>query len=252
MNKLVALMLISILVLSSLVIAGIFIIYPLINNSSSSDSPTNGSSSPNPSESPDSFVINSVTANPSNSTPGLVTVTGEITNNGAQNETVLVVMQIKEPNGDTMSIENNSLLLEITARETITAKFEPIIPLNVKIGIFNAQLEVYDINQTINYYSTGFIYPFTTPVRYHIYPDLGPKGFDFMMTVDGKTYHEGQVFYWYLGEIHTIIVPHIVMVNDVYGWIFDGWGGPDGNVLELNVTTDHPTDIEISYGLYYP
>jgi hypothetical protein len=72
------------------------------------------------------------------------------------------------------------------------------------------------------------------------------------MKVDGVTYHDDKTFYWYLGETHTITVPHIVMVNDVYGWIFDGWGGPNGNILSLNVTADGPTDIEISYGLYYP
>ena len=62
---------------------------------------------------------------------------------------MLVVIQNKAPNADILSIENNSLLLDIPVGETRNEKFELRLSLNVKIGIFNAQLEVYDINQTI-------------------------------------------------------------------------------------------------------
>jgi hypothetical protein len=234
-----------------IVVTGAFVILHLTNIQSPSSPPTNASSTPAPTETPEQFVVTTVTASPSNATPGLVTVIAEVRNDGTQNETVLVIMQIQEPNGDIMSIANNSSPLEIPAGESKTTTFEPRIPLNVKIGKFNVDIDVYDLNQTTKYYSTGFIYPFTTPIRYYFHFDRAAK-ISFSMTVDGVTYYDDTTFYWYLGETHTITVPHIVMVNDVYGWIFDGWGGPNGNILLLNVTADGPTDIEITYGLYYP
>ena len=38
---------------------------------------------------------------------------------------------VQEPKGETMTIDNSSLLLDIPAGEANTAKFEPRIPLNV-------------------------------------------------------------------------------------------------------------------------
>jgi hypothetical protein len=232
-------------------------------------SEANPSPTPAPTEIPLQFVVTNVTASPSNSTPGLVTVVAQVKNQGIQNQTVLIVMQIQEPNGNIMSITNSNATLEIRSGGSNTTTFLPIIPLNVKIGKFNVDIDVYDLNQTTEYYSTGFIYPFTTPIRYSFTYPTGARQlcdiplFNMNITVDGTTYKsdDPKVFYWYLGTNHTVTVPVIALWTGMPG--MESSAGvhfvryeyaesehivSEGNVLHISVTADTPTIIEIYYG----
>lgn len=236
-----------------IVVTGAFVISHLTNIQSPSSPPTNASSTPAPTETPEQFVVTTVTASPSNATPGLVTVITEVRNDGTQNETVLVIMQIQEPNGDIMSIANSSAPLEIPAGESRTTTFEPRIPLNVKIGKFNVNIDVYDLNQTTKYYSTGFIYPFTTPIEFYIFLETRKAACaqPFYMVVDGKTYQtEDRHFYWYLGTTHTISVPKLLInPSSVYGWQLYS---PEDSTFQLTVMANSTTRIPIIYIPYFP
>jgi hypothetical protein len=228
---------------------------------SSSNQQTNPSPTPTPAV--EQFVVTTVTASPSNATPGLVTIVAEVRNDGKQNETVLVIMQIKEPNGTIMSIANNSSPLNIPTGESKTATFEPVIPLNVKIGQFNVDIDVYDMQRGTKYYSTGFIYTFTTPIEFQI----GFNGYlvdgDYYMTIDGATYQfpriGSRVFYWYLGTKHTITVSNIIMnvidPGSNVGSQFSDWSGSPydikGTTLQLTVIANGTTHIVAIYGPYF-
>jgi hypothetical protein len=202
---------------------------------------------------PPRFVVRTVTASPSNSTPGLVNVTAEIQNNGDQKETVLVEMLIQEPNGETMSIPNSTSTLEISAHTFKEVTFQPMIPLNVKIGKFNVDIDIYDLNQTSKLASTGFIYPFTTPIRFHFFLEYPHSMPNFSITVDGETYYDDWgSFYWYLGTNHTIQVPELVMNGPYVGWKFSQWGElRRENPLQLTVAANTSTMIPIIYDPYF-
>jgi hypothetical protein len=237
------------------VAAGAIVILQETGFQLSSNSSTNPSLTPAPTQTPPQFVVKTVTASPSNVTPGLVTVVAEIKNQGTQNQTVLVVMQIQEPNGDIMSIPNNTATLEIPIGNSKTAIFSPMIPLNSKIGKFNVDIDVYDSNHDTKYYSTGFIYPFTTPIRFTVGFSVHPGITNYEITVDGTTYQkQALVFYWYLGTNHTISVPQIIMntgppfFDPDTGWQFSKWKYvesenifTEGNILYVYVAADTPT-----------
>jgi len=109
-------------------------------------------------------------------------------------------MQIQEPNVNMMAIPNSNSTLEIAAGTVKTITFLPMIPLNTKIGKFNVGIDVYNLNQTTKYYSTGLICPFTTPIEYAISFSSRADITNYEMTVDGTTYKEQSMnFYWYLG-----------------------------------------------------
>jgi hypothetical protein len=233
---------------------------------SSFNPPINPSPTPSPTETPRQFVVTTVTASPSNTTPGLVIVVAEVKNQGTQNQTVLVEMQIQEPNGNIMSIPNNSSTTEITADRSNTTTFSPVIPLNVKIGKFNVDIDVYDLNHTIQYYSTGFIYSFSTPIHFFVGFSVEPDITNYEFTVDGTTYYEQALpFYWYLGTNHTISVPEII-TNAGYpffspdtGWRFSSWEyiasnyiTSKGNTVYVNVTADTPTYRILADYVRYP
>jgi len=240
------------------VTTGVIVISQLTNILSPSNPSTNASPTPTQTVLSEKFVVTTVIASPSNATPGLVTVIAEVRNDGLRNETVLVIMQIQEPNGDIMSIANNSSPLEIPAGESKTITFEPHLPLNVKIGKFNVGIDVYDLNQITKYYSTGFIYPFTTPIAFYIYLHTREAAYtqQFYMVVDGITYYtEGKTFYWYLGTAHTITVPQKTVTNSAYGYQFYSWGDtpeePEDNTRQLTVTANSTTTISIVYVPYF-
>jgi hypothetical protein len=235
---------------------------------SSFNPPINPSPTPSPTEAPREFVVTTVIASPSNITPGLVTVVAEVKNQGTQNQTVLVVMQIQEPNGNIMSIPNNSSVLQILGEASNATEFHPVIPINTKIGKFNVSIDVYDLNQTTKYYSTGFIYPFTTPIKYDFVYPTGARQlcdvplFNMNITVDGTSYGAGtNVFYWYPGTNHTIAVPPLAywtgmpgMENSAgvhfvrYEYADSEYIVSDGTALYVSVTAYTPTIIEIYYG----
>lgn len=196
------------------------------------------------------FVVTTVTASPSNTTPGLVTVIAEVQNQGSQSEKGLVVMRIQEPNGNTMSIPNNSSTIEIPAGGFKTVTFLPMIPLNSKIGKFNVDIDVYDLNQTTKYFSTGFIYPFTTPLDYHIWFWTEPDLPYYEVTVDGTIYHEQDLdFYWYLGTNHTVSVPNEIGNYKLLRYqLYPGDSIViNGNILDISVTATSCTAIRIEY-----
>ena len=218
-------------------------------------SQNNPSPTPTPTETPEPFAVTMVNANPSNDTPGLVTVIAQVQNNRLESESVLVVMQIQEPNGSIMSIPNGTLTVEIAAGTSKTVTFQPVIPLNTKIGKFNVGIDVYSLNQSVKYCSTGLIYPFTTPVKYNISFSTHADITNYEMTVDGTTYKEQSMnFYWYLGTNHTISVPLIItnagppFFNPNVGWQFSEWEHMEsenivskGSTLYVYVAADTPT-----------
>ncbi len=227
-----------------------------INLQSLSGQQTTQSPTSYPSAKPKQFVVTTATASPSNDTPGQVNVTAEIRNNGQQKEKVLVVMEIQEPNGNMMELADNTTTLEIAGGSSETVTFLPMIPLNWKEGKFNAGIDVYNLAQTTEYYSTGLIYPFTTPIGFVFtfspWDDLPC----YSMTVDGANYSRemSYVFHWYLGTNHTVTVPKI-MTNEgapsfiPHGeWQFSNWqytGSKNivtsGNTLYIHVAPDTPT-----------
>jgi hypothetical protein len=248
------------------------VIFQEANRQSPVNRPSNPSSTPTPTETPPQFVVTSVTASPSNTThPNgdncLVTIVAEVENHEAHNDTVLVIMRIQEPNGNIMSLPDNSSTIEIHVGGSNTTTFRPVIPLNVKIGKFNVDIDVYDLNQTTQYYSTGYIYPFTTPMRFYITYLTGARSHadapPYDLTVDGVVYPESSVFYWYLETNHTVSVPEIVLWDGfpgmnpdagviLLGWVYDESPNivSDGNVLHVYVTKDTPTTIDVDYGHY--
>lgn len=211
-------------------------------------------SSSNPFE---QIIVTNVTATPSNTVHGLVTVVAVVQNKGLQNQKVLVVMKIQEPNGNIMSLPNSSSTLVIGGWNSKTAIFEPMIPLNSKIGKFNLDIDVYDLNQTTKYYSTGFIYPFTTPIKFDFYIRYPALILNFYMVIDGQRYDTEQAsFYWYLGTKHTVTLPDDIK-NPNYpkflhplGWKLFDFGNMKVNTIQITVSSDSSTVYPIIYHEY--
>ncbi len=156
----------AILVLT--IFGGVAEIFGQIDFQSPHKENTTPSPTPSPTDIPTQFVVVTATASPSNDTPGKVNITAEIHNNGQQKEKVLVVLEIQEPNGNMMKIPDNTTKVEIAGGASELVTFLPMIQLNWKEGKFNAGIDLYNLGQTTEYYSTGLIYPFTTPIAFTI------------------------------------------------------------------------------------
>jgi hypothetical protein len=249
LDKIAAILLVALLV----IVFAASLSYYILNQPNQTHN--NPSPTPTPTKTPAPIVVTKVTTSPSNDTPGLVTVSTQVQNNRLESDNLLVVMQIQEPNGSIMSIPNNTSTVEIAAGTVKTVTFLPMIPLNTKIGEFNVDIDVYNLNQTVKYCSTGFIYPFTTPIKYHISFSTRADITNYEMTVDGITYKKQSMnFYWYLGTNHTISVPQIItnagppFFNPNVGWQFSKWEHMEsenivskGNTLYVYVAADTPT-----------
>ena len=210
-----------------------------------------------PTISPKDVIVTKTTASPSNAThtasnvfTGLVTITADVENKGLENETFLVAMQVKEPNGDLMSLPNSTQTVEVVGGGSNSVVFEPMIPLNSKIGEFKVNIDINDSKQqNIRYYSTGFNCSFTTPIRYVFFVHEIEAGsrYGCWMTVDGHTYHSaGEAFYWYLGTNHTITFAPIIK-----GELPRLYYLSDTDTIYLNVTADGPTEYAANYFPYF-
>jgi hypothetical protein len=237
------------------IIGGVAEIFGQINFQSPSEQNNAPSPTSSPTGIPRQFVVATATASPSNDTPGQVNITAEIRNNGYQKEKVLVVLEIEEPNGNLMERTDNTTTLEIAGGATGSVTFLPMIPLNWKEGKFNAGIDIYNLEQTTEYCSSGLIYPFTTPVAFVFMFSPWDDLPSYSMTVDGVNYNKdlSYRFYWYLGTNHTVTVPQ-TMTNDgapsfiPHGvWTFLGWQAESknivasGNTLFIHVAPDTPT-----------
>jgi hypothetical protein len=201
-----------------------------------------------PTISPKDVIVTTTTASPSNVTHGLVTITADVENKGLQNETFLVAMQIKEPNGDLMTLPNSTKTVEVVGNGSGSVIFEPMIPLNSKIGEFKVSIDVNDSKQqNIRYYSTDFNCSFTTPIQYVFFVhDLASCRSSCWMKVDGQTYHStGEAFYWYLGTNHTITFAHMIK-SEIPRLYYVS----DIETIFVTVTADGPTEYAVSYAPY--
>jgi hypothetical protein len=211
---------------------------------------TTPTATPAPTISPKDVIVTTTTASPSNVTHGLVTITANVENKDLRSETFLVAMQIKEPNGDLMTLPNSTKTVEVVGNCSNSVVFEPMIPLNSKIGEFKVSIDVNDSKQqNIRYYSTDFNCSFTTPIKYVFFVHSIEAGCrsSCWMTVDGQTYHSaGEAFYWYLGTNHTVTFAPIIKseIPRLY-WVVDI------ETMHVNVTADAPTEYAVGYGPYF-
>jgi hypothetical protein len=179
-----------------------------------------------------------------------------------ENKTVLLILEIKQPDGSLMSIPDNQETLQVNQGSSNSTAFKVPIQLYYNTGNGPSQdynvskylvnVDVYSTNQSIKYYTTGFSYSFTPPFDVYFFFQNDVAGFHVYMTVDGVTYQsEVMHFYWCLGTNHTIAIPNIVYVPGSnaswrYSW-GDNVNSSGDAVMNLTVTENMRTAIEFYY-----